>query len=248
MPPPGSSGFAATLARAATAPAAGMSALPEQIFAPFNVEQAAAASPAPVQAEPAAAEPAVATVAPPINRARFIIDPPLGGWGAPETDRISILFAVLAGAMAATGGAIVAIHGAWTATFARLVASASFGLLACVGAIMLFPDLTDGLSQGAADVDTRAMWGHINEMKPVTTFESMLRHLLTEVHRQAADNPIVRMSMIVREGGRLAAAGATIVLVFLPVPDLRHALLWTGGPLLAAAFVGLMLPEHQAEA
>jgi hypothetical protein len=48
--------------------------------------------------------------------------------------------------------------------------------------------------------------------------------------------------------GRLAAAGATIVLVFLPVPDLRHALLWTGGPLLAAACVGLMLPEHQAEA
>ena len=27
--------------------------------------------------------------------------------------------------------------------------------------------------------------------------------MLTEVHRQAADNPIVRMSMIVREGGRL---------------------------------------------
>jgi len=115
-----------------------------------------------------------------------IIDPPLGGWGAPETDRISILFAVLAGAMAATGGAIVAIHGAWTATFARLVASASFGLLACVGAIMLFPDLTDGLSQGAADVDTRAMWGHINEMKPVTTFESMLRHLLTGILACAA--------------------------------------------------------------
>ena len=27
--------------------------------------------------------------------------------------------------------------------------------------------------------------------------------MLTEVHRQAADNPIIRMSMIVREGGRL---------------------------------------------
>jgi non-ribosomal peptide synthetase component F len=31
--------------------------------------------------------------------------------------------------------------------------------------------------------------------------------------------------------GRLAAAGATIVFVILPVPDLRHALLWTGGSL-----------------
>ena len=28
--------------------------------------------------------------------------------------------------------------------------------------------------------------------------------MLTEVHRQAADNPIIRMSMVVREGGRLA--------------------------------------------
>ena len=27
--------------------------------------------------------------------------------------------------------------------------------------------------------------------------------MLTEVHRQAADNPIIRMSMVVREGGRL---------------------------------------------
>ena len=29
--------------------------------------------------------------------------------------------------------------------------------------------------------------------------------MLTEVHRQAADNPIIRLSMTVREGGRLAA-------------------------------------------
>ncbi len=28
--------------------------------------------------------------------------------------------------------------------------------------------------------------------------------MLTEVHRQAADNPIVRLSMLIREGGRLA--------------------------------------------
>lgn len=110
-----------------------------------------------------------------------MIDPPVGGWGAPETDRISILFAVLAGAMAATGGAIVAIHAAWNATTARLLASGTCGLLACVGWIMLFPDLTDALSQGATDVDTRAMWGHINEMKPVNTFESTLRHLLTGI-------------------------------------------------------------------
>lgn len=75
VPPPGSSGFAATLARAAVAPAARMQALPEQIFAPFNVEQAAAASPA--HAEVIAAEPVVATTVAPINRARFIIDPPL---------------------------------------------------------------------------------------------------------------------------------------------------------------------------
>jgi len=108
-----------------------------------------------------------------------IIDPPLGGWGVPETDRMSILFAVLAGAMAATGGAIVAIHSAWTGMLPRLAASGTFGLLACLAWVMLFPDMTDGLSHGATDVDTRAMWGHISEMQPVATFDSMLRHLLT---------------------------------------------------------------------
>ena len=37
--------------------------------------------------------------------------------------------------------------------------------------------------------------------------------MLTEVHRQAADNPIIKMSMLVREGGRLAlgAYGESLV-------------------------------------
>ena len=71
VPPPGSSGFAATLARANPQPQ--MEALPEQIFAPFNVEQAAVAerAPAPMVA-PAPGAPAAA-----VNRARFIIDPPM---------------------------------------------------------------------------------------------------------------------------------------------------------------------------
>ena len=69
VPPPGSDGFAATLARVSVSPAVNEPSLPEQIFAPFNVEQAAAASPAaPVDAVAAPA---------PINRARFVIDPPL---------------------------------------------------------------------------------------------------------------------------------------------------------------------------
>ena len=68
VPQRGSDGFAATLARASLSPAVNEPSLPEQIFAPFNVEQAAAASPA-VPHEVAAPAP--------INRARFIIDPPL---------------------------------------------------------------------------------------------------------------------------------------------------------------------------
>lgn len=78
VPPRGSTGFAATLAQA-VAPSLRAAALPEQIFAPFNVEQAAAASPAPVETLAAIVEAApVAAPAPaPINRARFIIDPPL---------------------------------------------------------------------------------------------------------------------------------------------------------------------------
>ncbi|WP_369350115.1 flagellar biosynthesis protein FlhF [Stenotrophomonas sp. JAG2] len=68
VPQRGSDGFAATLARASVNPAVNEPSLPEQIFAPFNVEQAAAASPA-LPHEVAAPAP--------INRARFVIDPPL---------------------------------------------------------------------------------------------------------------------------------------------------------------------------
>lgn len=79
VPPPGSSGFAATLARANPQPLA--AGLPEQIFAPFNVEQAAAAERAPLPAPAADVMPAPApapVAAPaPVNRARFIIDPPM---------------------------------------------------------------------------------------------------------------------------------------------------------------------------
>ncbi|WP_315387851.1 AAA family ATPase [uncultured Stenotrophomonas sp.] len=79
VPPPGSPGFAATLARAAVAPSRSLEALPEQIFAPFNVEQAAAHAVAPGPARPMiedAPSPVRAAAPVPSNRARFIIDPP----------------------------------------------------------------------------------------------------------------------------------------------------------------------------
>lgn len=84
VPPPGSSGFAATLARSGNIAPLHATALPEHIFAPYNVEQAAAAAPSPayaaaaVDAVPAyATAPAPAAAPAPINRARFIIDPPM---------------------------------------------------------------------------------------------------------------------------------------------------------------------------
>ncbi len=79
VPPPGSPGFAATLARAAVAPRRSLDALPEQIFAPFNVEQAAAHEMASGPARPMiedAPSPVRAAPPAPSNRARFIIDPP----------------------------------------------------------------------------------------------------------------------------------------------------------------------------
>ena len=83
VPPRGSDGFAATLARAGLNPAVNEPSLPEQIFAPFNVEQAAAASPA---------EPVEAVAAPtPINRARFVIDPPLDEMDEPALPAAAVL-------------------------------------------------------------------------------------------------------------------------------------------------------------
>ncbi|MHC9013623.1 AAA family ATPase [Stenotrophomonas rhizophila] len=83
VPQRGSDGFAATLARASVGPAVNEPSLPEQIFAPFNVEQAAAASPAaPVEAVAAPA---------PINRARFVIDPPLDDADEPALPAAAVL-------------------------------------------------------------------------------------------------------------------------------------------------------------
>lgn len=83
VPQRGSDGFAATLARASVSPAVNEPSLPEQIFAPFNVEQAAAASPAaPMEAVAAPA---------PINRARFVIDPPLDDADEPALPAAAVL-------------------------------------------------------------------------------------------------------------------------------------------------------------
>lgn len=43
--------------------------------------------------------------------------------------------------------------------------------------------------------------------------------------------------------GRLAAAAGTVLLIYLPVGDMREALFWAGVPLVAAAAVGSFLPD-----
>ena len=78
VPTRGSTGFAATLARAGV----NESALPEQIFAPYAdaIVAPPTSSPTFADARPALAQAPIqspAPVAAPINRARFLIDPPL---------------------------------------------------------------------------------------------------------------------------------------------------------------------------
>lgn len=43
--------------------------------------------------------------------------------------------------------------------------------------------------------------------------------------------------------GRLAAAAGTVLLIYLPVGDMREALFWAGVPLVGAAAVGCFLPD-----
>jgi hypothetical protein len=43
--------------------------------------------------------------------------------------------------------------------------------------------------------------------------------------------------------GRLAAAAGTVLLIYLPVNDMREALFWAGVPFLASVVVGWLLPE-----
>jgi hypothetical protein len=109
----------------------------------------------------------------------LLVDPPASGIGAMDIDRLSVVFAGLALAVAGTGAGLWAVHRMVPARGPRIAAACAIGLVccalwavACRGALFSTNMLLD-------EAQRDAMFGHINEMLPVGGVLASLHFLLT---------------------------------------------------------------------
>jgi len=116
-----------------------------------------------------------------VTLSALLVDPPAAGIWALEIDRLSLLFAGLALAVAAIGMGLWSVHRAITRPQWRCVAACAIGAACCAVWAGTFHDaifhadiLLDGEQRGA-------MFGHIAEMLPVEGVFQGLHFLLTGV-------------------------------------------------------------------
>jgi hypothetical protein len=111
----------------------------------------------------------------------LLVDPPAAGIGAVEIDRVSILFAGFALAIAMVGVGVWVVHRLVPNRGPRVAAACAIGVVCCaIWAVAL----RDSMFNGNMLVDTAqrdAMFGHIAEMMPIGGALVGLHHLLTGV-------------------------------------------------------------------
>jgi hypothetical protein len=150
----------------------------------------------------------------------LLVDPPAAGIRAAEIDRLSILFAGLALAVAATGAGLWAIHPIVTRRPWRIAAASAIGLACCsVWAIVFWGAIFHSdMAAGAAGLDT--MLAHISEMLPVAGAFHLLHFLLT-----GALALVVVTGLAVRRRSLLLsyAAVCLVVLLFLGWSHVRFS-------------------------
>jgi len=109
----------------------------------------------------------------------LLADPPAGGWTALDIDRLSLLFAGLGWAVAATGGLLWALHGQVRRRTARAFAALAVAVLcACVWAVNFRAAIFGG-NMLLDEQQRAAMFGHISEMLPVGDVFQALHFLFT---------------------------------------------------------------------
>ena len=109
----------------------------------------------------------------------WLVNPPYQGYLAEDLDRVSVVFVVLAIAVAGTGLVIRALDDLLLAPSARLwwslAAGASF---AAIWAILFAPTLL-GAQGAVSDEAARAMFGDIAEMAPIRSAKQWMSYLMT---------------------------------------------------------------------
>jgi hypothetical protein len=111
----------------------------------------------------------------------LLADPPGAGIGAPEIDRLSTLFAVLALAVAATGGGLWLVHGYCRRPLERAFAAIAIGLDCAMAWAWIFRDTLVKSTAPADPEEWHAFFDPINEMHPIVDLMHGMHYLLTGV-------------------------------------------------------------------
>lgn len=110
--------------------------------------------------------------------AAFAVDPPRGGYGFAEIDRLSIVYLALAAAVCCTGLTTWTIQRSRLPTTWRTALAIGFACLFAGQWLLRYPTVLrgpDGLMDAA---DAKAFFGSIIEMQPVTTLADTIQYLL----------------------------------------------------------------------
>lgn len=152
--------------------------------------------------------------------AALAIDPPHGGYGAMEIDRVSVAFLGVAIVAAAAGVAIAGIDRRVRGRGPRLLTSGAVGLLATGIWLAVFYNALFGPQALLDTAAVRVMDAGINEMQPVTTIGAALQYLFTG---GAAAVILVGLT-IARRSARLGyAAICAVALVIIAQQHVRFA-------------------------
>jgi hypothetical protein len=109
----------------------------------------------------------------------WLVDPPDRGYAADSLDRISVVFVVLAGAMALTGVAVAVLDPLLRRPVPRLLGTGLFGVM-CAGLwVALFADVLFGVPGAVTDDAARTLFRDIGEMAPVSSVSQWMNYLLT---------------------------------------------------------------------
>jgi hypothetical protein len=109
----------------------------------------------------------------------LLVDPPAEGIGAMEIDRLSLLFAGLAVAVAATGAGLWAVHRMVPGRGPRIAAACAIGAVCCAAWAAACHDAIFRANMLLDEDQRDAMFGHINEMSPIVGVLPALHFLLT---------------------------------------------------------------------
>ena len=103
----------------------------------------------------------------------LMIDPPQGGWGVPEIDRLSLVYVVLSMLLLAGAGGLWLLETRWRPKHARPLGVALM-VLAVAGWVAMFPKVAMGPYGIMPPADARKFFGLMEELQPVRGWELLV--------------------------------------------------------------------------